>query len=114
MKTENKIKKAKRTFDYLHNFSVTNANIKILYTVTKMFHKNMAKNKIKIVLKKYPSEENFVMELLSITLWLLECQCQMMLLKSRKAFLLTLNPQISADLNRANDVLALIQEIVLA
>ena len=54
------------------------------------------------------------MELLSITLWLLECQCQMMLLKSRKAFLLTLNPQISADLNRANDVLALIQEIVLA
>ena len=39
-----------------------------------------------------------------------------MLLKSRKAFLLTLDPleQISADLNRANDVLALIQDIVLA
>ena len=37
-----------------------------------------------------------------------------MLLKSRKAFLLTLDPlkQISVDLNRANDVLALIQEIV--
>ena len=39
-----------------------------------------------------------------------------MLLKSRKTFLLTLDPlkQVSADLNRANDVLALIQEIVLA
>ena len=39
-----------------------------------------------------------------------------MLLKSQKAFLLTLDhlKQISADLNRANDVLALIQEIVLA
>ena len=37
-------------------------------------------------------------------------------LKSQKAFLLTLDPlrQISADLNRAKDVLALIQEIVLA
>ena len=37
-------------------------------------------------------------------------------LKSQKAFLLGLDPlkQISADLNKAKDVLALIQEIVLA
>ena len=36
-------------------------------------------------------------------------------LKSQKAFLLALDPlrQISADLNKAKDVLALIQEIVL-
>ena len=59
--------KAISYFVLLHNYSVTNANIKILYTVTKMLHKNMAKNKIKIVKKKYPPEENFVMELLSIT-----------------------------------------------
>ena len=38
----------------------------------------MAKNNLKIVLKIYiyPSEENFVMELLSITWLLLEFQCQ--------------------------------------
>ena len=57
----------------------------LLRTVTKKFHKkkkNMAKNNLKIVKKYiyiYPSEENFVMELLSITLWLLlefQCQCQ--------------------------------------
>ena len=37
-------------------------------------------------------------------------------LKSQKAFLLALDPlrQISADLQKAKDVLALIQEIVLA
>ena len=36
-------------------------------------------------------------------------------LKSQKAFLLALDPlrQISADLNKAKDVLALIQEIVI-
>ena len=39
-----------------------------------------------------------------------------MFLKSQKAFLLALEPlrQISADLSKAKDVLALIQEIVLA
>ena len=39
-----------------------------------------------------------------------------MFLKSQKAFLLALDPlrQISADLSKAKDVLALIQEIVLA
>ena len=39
-----------------------------------------------------------------------------MFLKSQTAFLLALDPlrQISADLNKAKDVLALIQEILLA
>ena len=39
-----------------------------------------------------------------------------MFLKSQKAVLLALDPlrQISADLNKANDVIVLIQEIVLA
>ena len=74
--------------------------------------------KLKIVWKKYPSEEKLCDGALKYYImapsWI--SMSMSMLLKSRKTFLLTLDPlkQISADLNRANDVLALIQEIVLA
>ena len=79
----------------------------------------MAKNKLKIVKKRKISVwrklyDGALKYYIMAPSWI--SMSMSMLLKSRKAFLLILDPlkQISADLNRANDVLALIQEIVLA
>ena len=55
---------------------------------------------------------------LNITLWLLlrfQCQYQCSLIKSQEAFPLALDPlrQTSADLNKAKDVLTLIEEMII-